>query len=517
MLNVRKLPVGVQDFEKLRSGNNIYVDKTLYIHKLLQSDAPYFLSRPRRFGKSLFLSTLKAYFLGKKELFEGLAIAELEKEWTEYPVFYIDFNVEGYTDLTSLHSALDTNLKQLEAQWGKGETDITPSARFIGLIRRAYEQTGKKVVVLVDEYDKPLVNTMDDADTNEAMRKVLKGFYGVLKSTDAYLRFIFLTGVTKFSRVSVFSDLNQLQDISMDNRFSGICGINETELIREFQPELQALAEKTGKTYEETFAEVKRRYDGYRFTKESEDIYNPFSLLNTFTKLDFGDYWYETGTPTFLIKGLKKVDYDIKTLENDVKIPGRAVYKTDSSPISLLYQSGYLTIKGYEQRFDEYTLGFPNEEVKYGFLNELAPVFLYREIERDDFNAISFVKDLLAHNVEDFMTRLQTLFSDLPNELNNKEEKHYQTVFYLVFKLMGQFIKTEVSSAIGRADAVAVVDDAIYIFEFKLDKKGTAEDALKQIDERKYAAKYALINKKIVKVGVEFSARERTLSRWATA
>jgi Holliday junction resolvase-like predicted endonuclease len=373
------------------------------------------------------------------------------------------------------------------------------------------------VVVLVDEYDKPLLGTMDNPDVNDEMRTLLKGFYGVLKSADACLRFVFLTGVTKFSTVSVFSDLNQLQDISMDTRYSGICGITETELIENFQPEITALAQKQELTCEETFAELKKRYDGYRFAKESEDIYNPFSLLNTFARLDFGNYWFETGTPTFLIKMLKDIDFNLSSLENDVQIPADLItdYQAgNENPVPLLYQSGYLTIKNYDRTFNEYTLGFPNDEVKYGFIQRLIPAYMSGREMSSDFSVGNFIRDLQAGNVDGFMTRLQSFFSGIPYELNNKEEKHYQTVFYLLFKLMGQFVRTEVSSAIGRADAVMVVDDTVYVFEFKLTENATAEDALKQIDERKYAALYAAGNKKIVKVGAEFSAKERTLSRW---
>ncbi|GHV10310.1 hypothetical protein FACS1894162_3710 [Bacteroidia bacterium] len=371
MSNKRKLPIGIQDFEKLRTENYLYVDKTQYLYNLAILSVPCFLGRPRRFGKSLFLSTLKAYFQGKKELFEGLAIADLEKEWVEYPVFHLDMNVESYIRLDSIDIALDTNLKRYEKIWGKDPEETTPSARFLGLIRRACEKSGRKVVVLVDEYDKPLVSTMDNAEVNEEARKTLKGFYGVLKSADAYLRFVLLTGVTKFSKVSIFSDLNQLQDISMDNRFSGICGITEAELIRDFQPELHALAEKTGKTYEETLVETKKRYDGYHFAKESEDIYNPFSLLNTFAKMDFGNYWYQTGTPTFLVTMLKDINFDIRKIgDNDVSasVDFLTDYRIDSKdPIPVLYQTGYLTIKGYNSLLNKFYLGFPNEEVKCGF------------------------------------------------------------------------------------------------------------------------------------------------------
>ncbi|GHT68977.1 ATPase AAA [Bacteroidia bacterium] len=513
----RKLPIGIQDFEDLRTNNYLYVDKTAFIYRLATTGKPYFLGRPRRFGKSLFLSTLKAYFLGKKELFDGLAIAGLEKEWVEYPVFYIDFNVGIYTDTQSLYQTLNSNLRRLEEKWGKVEGDDNLATRFEGLIRRAYEQTGNKVVVLVDEYDKPLLGIMDNLQVNDEIRKILKSFYGVLKSADTYLRFVFLTGVTKFSKVSIFSDLNQLQDISMREQYAGICGISEIELIKNFQPEITALAEKQELTYEETLAKLKKHYDGYHFSENSEDMYNPFSLLNTFEARKFRDYWYETGTPTFLVKMLKNMDFDVKKLENDLPFPVRSItdYQFgDENPVPILYQSGYLTIKAYNGRMDEYTLGYPNEEVKYGFMNNLLPVFMPKKDVLGEFSTGNFIRDLIAVNVDGFMTRLKAFFSDIPNELNNKEEKHYQTVFYLLFKLMGQFVQTEVSSAIGRADAVVAVDDTIFIFEFKLTGKETAEDALKQIDERKYAARYAVSDKKIVKVGVDFDAENRTLNRW---
>ena len=514
---IRELPIGIQDFEKMRTEDFLYVDKTHYIHALTSKSRPYFLGRPRRFGKSLFLSTLKAYFLGKKELFEGLAIAGLEKEWIEYPVFYFDFNVGIYTDTQSFCDSLHTKLSRLEEQWGKYAEEKDIASRFEGLVHRAYEQKGKKVVVLVDEYDKPLLGTMDNMDVNDEIRTILKSFYGILKSADTYLRFVLLTGVTKFSKVSVFSDLNQLQDISMDNRFSGICGITETELVENFRPEIAALAEKQELTHDETLAELKKQYDGYHFSKESEDIYNPFSLLNTFAKLDFGSYWFETGTPTFLVKMMKDIDLDVKMLENDLPFPARSIvdYQPGAeNPVPLLYQSGYLTLKDYDSQLDEYILGYPNGEVKYGFMNNLLPVYVPKKDVLGEFSVGNFIRDLRAGNVDGFMTRLQAFFSGIPYELNNKEEKHYQTVFYLLFKLMGQFVQAEASSAVGRADAVAVVNDTVYVLEFKLTGNTTAEEALKQIDERKYAAQYAAGNQKIVKVGAEFSAEEQTLSRW---
>ncbi|GHV29389.1 ATPase AAA [Bacteroidia bacterium] len=513
----RKLPVGIQDFEKLRTENYLYVDKTQYLYELAMFSRPYFLGRPRRFGKSLFLSMLKAYFLGKKELFEGLAIAALEKDWVKYPVIYIDFNKAAYTNIKTLNVVLDSILRDYEKEW-EVETIVDElSVRFDRLIKRAYEITGQKVVILVDEYDKPLLGTMDNLDVNNEIRTALKGFYGVIKNADAYLRFVLLTGVTKFSKVSVFSDLNQLQDISMNERYAGICGISEDELKRNFQPEIANLAEKQNLTYEETLAELKRYYDGYHFCENTEDIYNPFSLLNTFYAGKFKDYWFETGTPTFLIKMLKDIDYNLKSLENDVQIPVDLItnYQAEyGNPIPLLYQSGYLTIKKYDNEFNEYTLGFPNNEVKYGFIRRLIPAYMSGKEMSSDFSIGNFIRDLRANDVDGFMNRLKAFFAGIPYELNNKEEKHYQTVFYLLFRLIGEFVQAEVSSAIGRADAVVVIYDTVFIFEFKLTGNATAEDALAQIDERKYAAQYAIGNKKIVKVGAEFNAEERTLSRW---
>jgi hypothetical protein len=516
MVNNRKLPIGIQDFEKLRTSGFVYVDKTAYVYQLAYESAPYFLGRPRRFGKSLLLSTLKAYFLGKKELFEGLAIATLEKDWVEYPVFHLDMNLESYTGLASLESALDGNLRPLEAKWGRDSGDKSVSMRFSGLIRRAYEQTGRRVVVLIDEYDKPLINTMENPEVHDDIRKALKGFYGVLKSADACLRFVMLTGVTKFSQVSIFSDLNHLNDISLDKRYAGICGISESELTSEFEPELHALANETRKTYEETLAEMAKRYDGYHFSEKSEGMYNPFSVLNTFSSMAFRDYWFRTGTPTFLINLLKREDFDIRNLEGDVMIDARSIadYRTENdNPIPILYQSGYLTIKSYDENFDEYLLGFPNGEVEYGFLNELLPAYAPRDM-RGDFSAAKFVRDLLAGNVDSFMTRLRAFFADIPYELNDKTERHYQTVFYLVFKLMGQFVDAEQRSSAGRADAVVTTADTVYVFEFKLSGNATAEDALKQIDDKGYLIPFTAGSRKIVKIGAEFNAEERTLSRW---
>ncbi|MDR1555586.1 MAG: ATP-binding protein [Tannerellaceae bacterium] len=345
-----------------------------------------------------------------------------------------------------------------------------------------------------------------------------KGFYGVLKSADAYLHFVFLTGVTRFSKVSIFSDLNQLKDISMSEAFAGICGISERELLRDFRPELQALAEKKGLTYDAAFAEMKKRYDGYHFAKESEDMYNPFSVLNTFYDNDFNYYWFQTGTPTFLVRMLKEGDFEIPNLENNICISASDIfdYRAEwNNPVPILYQSGYLTVKDYDAEFDEYILGFPNEEVKYGFLKELLPAYVPSYVSGQKFSAARFVRLLRSGDMDGFMSNLRAFYAGIAYDMtDNKDERYYQFVFYMLVTLMGQFVQTEVKSAAGRADAVIKTADAIVVFEFKMSGHGTAEDALKQIDEKGYLIPYTTDERRIVKIGAEFNAKERGLSRW---
>jgi hypothetical protein len=377
-------------------------------------------------------------------------------------------------------------------------------------------------VVLVDEYDKALINTMDDPVKNEELRTFLKGFYGVLKGMDYCLRFVFLTGVTKFSKVSVFSDLNQLKDISLNEQYAGICGISEKELLQYFQPEIRALAAKTEMTYEETLAEMKKRYDGYRFAENGDDMYNPFSILNVFDDNKFGYYWFKSGTPTFLTKALKSENVDMRKLDNDIKIAIRSIddYRAGvTSIVPLLYQSGYLTIKSYNKDEDTFTLGFPNEEVKYGFLNELLPAFVPKWGLDLSFSAIAFLDAIRSGGVDEFMTLLTAFLASIPYDLEetkDKDEKYYQMIFHILFTVMGQFITSEVKSATGRADAVVKTADTIYVFEFKMKKNATAEEALAQIDQTGYLIPYTADGRRLVKVGVELSIEARGIKRWVT-
>ena len=530
MNTMRKLPIGIQDFEKLRRDNCVYVDKTQYVYQLGRTSKPYFLGRPRRFGKSLFLSTLKAYFEGKKELFEGLKIAELEKDWIQYPVFYMDFNVGLLIKAQNVSERINVKLKELENLWGQTTDTEDIASRFEAVIKSAYEQTGKRVVVLIDEYDKPLINTMEDETANEEVRTLLKSFYGVLKSADAHLRFVFLTGVTKFSKVSIFSDLNQLVDISLSEKFTEICGISEEELLQNFQPEIQELAERRNMTYDEAFAKLKKLYDGYHFSAKPEGVYNPFSVLNTLNDFTFRYYWFATGTPTFLANALRNQNYDIRKFENEVIISANSVmdYRVENQNlVPLLYQSGYLTIKEYKQNRDAFILGFPNEEVKYGFLNELLPAFVRTPITTGNFSVIEFLQQIEDNDIEGFMTSLKAFFSAIPYDAmkqEHRDEQYYQHIFYLLFTLIGQFVQTEVKNNKGRADAVVKTADSIYVFEFKINDSlpcgegrggaATAEDALRQINSKDYAIPYIADHRKIVKIGVEFSQTERGVKRW---
>ena len=511
----RKLPIGIQTFSDIRTQGYLYVDKTALMWQIANIGKPYFLSRPRRFGKSLLLSTFEAYFEGKKELFEGLAIEKLEDKWEKHPILHLDLNAEKYDTVESLNAILSYQLTQWEAIYGKGEDEATLSNRFKGIIQRAYEQTGKGVVVLIDEYDKPLLQTIHNKELMEAYRIILKAFYGVLKSKDSCLRFAFLTGVTKFSQVSVFSDLNQLNDISMSKNYATICGITKQELLEYFTPELEALAEENDQSFEETVEMMTQQYDGYHFHQKGEGVYNPFSVLNAFDKMEFGNYWFQTGTPTFLVELLKKSDYDLRTLMDGVEASAITFseYRVEEdNPIPLIYQSGYLTIKDFDKEFKIYTLEFPNDEVRYGFLNFLVPFYTPVTDDKKNFYIGRFVQELRTGDVDSFMQRFEAFFADFPYELNDKTERHYQVVVYLIFKLMGEFTQAEVHSAKGRADAIVQTPDYVYVFEFKLD--GTAEEALQQINGKGYAEPFKADKRKVVKVGVEFSAETRNVKRW---
>ncbi|MGP1432404.1 MAG: AAA family ATPase [Treponema sp.] len=561
----QKLPLGVQSFKVLRNDRYLYVDKTAYLAQLVTSSRVYFLSRPRRFGKSLFLSTLAAYFRGQKELFKDLYLERIEEEqaaqenrtpWQEYPVLYFDFNTGQYDTIESLISRIELFLSPLEKKYALTSAQGDLAQRFEGVIKQIYEKTHKQVVILIDEYDKPLLQTMGvNEELNERYRNTLKAFYSVIKTCDEYIRFAFLTGVTKFSKISIFSDLNNLRDISLEKQYAGICGVTQTELEMNFQPDIQVLADEQNLTYQEALAALKQWYDGYLFHPAGEGMYNPFSLLNAFVKKEISGYWFGTGTPTFLVNFLKEAHYYIPDLDGKVELDeeGLQTYRAiaqDALPI--LFQAGYLTIKTYIPEARMYRLGFPNDEVRYGFLKNLLPAYSGLPFVETGKSVWHFVEDIRAGNVEGVMERLKAIISGIAYDNFIAEnlklrEQNYQTAVYLVFTLMGQFVQTEVhcySTAMDgggstqqrcfgcaetrsqnytrmysfdrRADCIVTTADTVYIFEFKLSGNGSAEDALNQIQKNGYAERYKADSKKIVLIGSSFDEQTRTIKDWKT-
>lgn len=513
-MNNKIYPIGVQNFEKLRKEDYYYIDKTSLIYKLVKTGSYYFLSRPRRFGKSLLISTLEAYFQGKKELFKGLDIETLEQNWIQYPILHLDLNTEKYNTPESLEKLLNDNLEAWERLYGARPSETSLSLRFSGIIQRACELTGQRVVILVDEYDKPMLQAIGNDSLQEAFRSTLKAFYGALKSKDGYIKFAMLTGVTKFGKVSVFSDLNNLKDISMDERYVELCGITEKEIHDNLEDELYELARNQRMSYDEVCKELKACYDGYHFVEDSVGIYNPFSLLNTFDRMKFGDYWFETGTPTYLVELLKRSHYDLHRLthiETDSDILN-SIDSASRNPIPVIYQSGYLTIKGYDRRFGLYRLGFPNREVEEGFMKFLLPFYANVDPVESPFQINKFVHEVEQGDYDAFFHRLQSFFADTPYELVRDLEVHYQNVLFIVFKLMGLYVQVEYHTSQGRIDLVLQTDKFIYIMEFKLE--GTAEEAIKQINEKRYAHPFEADPRKLFKIGVNFSAETRNIEKW---
>ena len=519
-MNKTIYPIGIQNFESLRKDAYLYIDKTALIYQLATTGRYYFLSRPRRFGKSLLLSTLEAYFQGKKELFEGLAIEKLEKEWTEHPILHLDLNIARYASTSDLEDILNRNLVAWEKLYGADPAERSLPLRFAGIIDRAYHKTGQRTVILIDEYDKPLLQNLHDEETQNQLRNMLKPFYGVLKTMDRAIRFALLTGVTKFGKVSVFSDLNNLDDISMRVPYAAICGITEEELRTYFEDDIHELASSLKLTYDETRTLLKRRYDGYHFVAEGPGLYNPFSLLNTFKYMRIDDYWFETGTPSYLVELLKHTHYDLYEMANTETDADtlNSIDSASNNPIPVIYQSGYLTIKDYDPEFKIYRLGFPNREVEEGFIKYLLPFYTSVSAPKTPFEIGQFVREVRSGNYDAFFRRLQSFFADTPYEViagqkpERDTELHYQNVLFIVFRLVGLYTKVEYHTSNGRIDLVLQTDRYIYIMEFKLN--GTAEEALRQIDEKQYALPFANDERKLFKIGVNFSSETRNIERW---
>ena len=513
-MSTKIYPIGIQNFEKIRNDGYFYIDKTALMYQMIKTGSYYFLSRPRRFGKSLLISTMEAYFQGKKELFAGLAVEKLEKDWIKYPILHLDLNIEKYDVPESLDNILEKSLTAWEKLYGAEPSERSFSLRFAGIIERACKQAGQRVVILVDEYDKPMLQAIGNEELQKQFRDTLKPFYGALKTMDGYIKFAFLTGVTKFGKVSVFSDLNNLDDISMRKDYVEICGVSDQELHENLDVELHEFAETQGLSYDKLCTKLKEYYDGYHFTHNSIGIYNPFSLLNDFKYKEFGSYWFETGTPTYLVKLLKKHHYDLERMaheETDAQVLN-SIDSESTNPIPVIYQSGYLTIKGYDERFGIYRLGFPNREVEEGFIRFLLPFYANVNKTESPFEIQKFVHEIETGDYDSFFRRLQSFFADTTYEVIRDQELHYENVLFIVFKLVGFYTKVEYHTNNGRIDLVLQTDKFIYIMEFKLN--GTAEEALQQINDKCYALPFEADRRKLFKIGINFSEKTRNIEKW---
>ena len=512
---IRRYPIGIQTFQKIIEGDYVYVDKTKYIVEIKKRGYQFiFLSRPRRFGKSLFASTLHAYFDGRKELFKGLAIADYEKEWVRHPVLHFDMSGVKHFDKDALKSYLNLQLSPYEDLYGRNESEVHPNERLTGIVRRAYEKTGRKVVVIIDEYDAPLLDVVHEEENLRDLRLMMQNFYSPLKMLDPWLEFVFITGITKFSQLSIFSELNNLNNISMSDQFSAICGISKTELTTQMRRDVELLAASQGVGYDEMVSRLTEYYDGYHFSKRSEDVFNPFSLVLAMAHQELGNYWFGSGTPSYIINVMRKFHVGVRDMEGK----SVSVREFDVSPeqmttaLPLLYQSGYLTIKKYNAVMGRYTLDYPNKEVRLGMFRSLAPNYLSPVMMDNNSFLGDFIELLYDGDANGALERMRAYLASISNRLSNKSERDVETVFYLIFSLMGAYVKVEEDSAVGRADVVIHLPGVVYVMELKYD--GSAEAALKQIDDKGYLVPYSASGKRLVKIGVNYDSSKRTLGEW---
>ncbi len=509
-----KYPVGDQSFENIRSGNWLYVDKTRYVEMIINGGQYYFLGRPRRFGKSLFLATLKCFFEGKRELFKGLYIDSIDWDWNAYPVLLLDLNAADYTVDGGLERIIEYHLNVWESKYGIEPQNPEPALRFKAIIQAVSEKTGKKVVILVDEYDKPLVKNLHNKVRFERHREMLAGLYSTFKSTADYTRLVFLTGVTRFGKLSVFSGLNNISDITFNKEFAGVCGITESELFEYFEEGITALADEEEQTRDEIVARLKRRYDGYHFARVSPDIYNPYSLLETFSNREFRNYWIDSGTPSVLLEALKRTHTDLQRLEGsraDIKdLSGLTIEKME--PLALFYQAGYLTIKSYDRESGFFELGYPNEEVTEGFFRYILPYYANLHQEGTMVFIYDLVTEFKRGDVEAAMTRLQSLFAGLSYDLQINEEKDVRNALLIVFKLLNVRVEAEYRTSDGRIDMLVRTPDYVYIMELKFDK--TADEALDQIKRKENHLPWSVDNRQIIAIGINFSSEKRQIDTW---
>ena len=507
-------PIGIQDFEKIRKDGFVYVDKTDLVYKMAQKGGYYFLSRPRRFGKSLLVSTMEAYFSGKKELFTGLAIADLEKDWIEYPVLRMDLSGKSYDSPEVLQQVFDDYLSRWEKKYGIENKFTVPGIRFSQVIEAAYLQTGKRAVILIDEYDKPILDNMGNEELSDVFRNQLQGFYSVMKAKDGIIQFGFLTGVSKIGKLSVFSGLNNLKDISMDARYTDICGISEKDLKKYFKESIRELAEVNKMSVKACYTQLAQMYDGYHFRQNSTGVYNPFSVLNTFETGDFDNYWFETATPSFLVRFLQRGNYKLDDITRD-RVPASLLKGGNSerpNAITLLYQTGYLTIKGYNEADRLYCLGYPNKEVEDSFMESLSEFYTPIDKNPGVLSAPKFVEDIRKGDVEMLMRRFTAFFADLDYQIMGDDELYFQNTMYVMLKIIGQQVQVERHTSNGRIDVLIQTDRFVYIIELKRDKN--PNDALDQIDEKGYDWPFMADERKVFKIGANFSTKNHRLENW---
>ncbi len=509
-----KYPIGIQNFDEIVRDGYLYVDKTAIIYRLVKERKYIFLSRPRRFGKSLLLSTIGAYFQGKRHLFKGLAIENLETEWMEHPVLRIDLTGRTYESAEDLHNGLSATLERWEAIYGLEAGHLDIGDRFYNILSKAYESSGSRVVVLVDEYDKPIIDVLEDSATQEKIRKILQGFYSVIKKADEYIRFAMVTGVGKFAQLSIFSGFNNLKDISLDQRYCTICGITEEEMHQYFTTSVKIFAETRSISEEDVWGKLKEHYDGYHFCDECPDIYNPFSVLNAFDECKISNYWFRTATPSFLVKLIRRNHYPLVYLDHPCRSEDQLADITDNSRdvVPILFQSGYLTIKLWDETREMYVLDFPNKEVYSGFWSSLVEEIFPTTTTSGGHDFFAFHQELSSGEADKFMHRLKSLISTTTSEHIRLKEEHFQNTLTVIFRMLGVTVHTEVHSARGRCDMIVECGRFIYIFEFKLD--GNPSQALHQIKEKGYASPYASDPRTKILIGAVFSSNSRTLSAW---
>ena len=509
-------PLGMAVFSEIIEGNYLYVDKTRQVYNMTHNQGKYvFLSRPRRFGKTLLTSTLHSYFDGRRDLFKGLAIDQLEKDWIKYPVLHFDMSSAKNMNKEELESELSGKLTDLEAVWGQSAPDQQkPNQRLEGLIRRAYEQTGKQVVVLIDEYDAPLLDVLHEDRDLQVLRNVMRNFYSPLKSCDKYLRFVFLTGITKFSQLSIFSELNNINTVSLDEEYADICGITKEELTGQLSDYIDAMAEANGFTHDEMLRELTKQYDGYHFTWPSPDIFNPYSLINAFAKKRLGNFWFGSGTPTFLIEMMRKFNVVPTEIgEKSMRSSGfdaPAEHLTSIYP--LLYQSGYLTIKDGDRNMDFYTLDIPNNEIRVGLMSSLFPNYVQQTAVVGETTVTRMYQLIRDEKMNEALIELQKYLLTVPYCRGAKSEGHYQQMLYIIFSLLGYYVDVEVHTADGRVDLVMRTSYALYLIELKINK--SADKAMEQIELKQYDKRFSQTNLPIIKVGIDFSTKKHTLTGW---